>query len=161
MRNPRVVLDNLLSKTREEGYKFQRLYRNLYNPEFYLMAYGKMYAKEGNMTEGTDGKTIDGMSLERIDALIERLRDESYQPVPSRRKYIEKANGGKRPLGIPSTDDKLVQEVVRMILENIYEGKFSDLSHGFRPNPYSPSTGKGTIQWRQMVCRRGHQRILR
>lgn len=86
------------------------------------------------MTKGTDQKTIDGMSIKRIDNLISKLRDESYQPQPSRRTYIPKKNGKMRPLGIPSFDDKLVQEVMRMILESIYEGSFSKNSHGFRPN---------------------------
>lgn len=86
------------------------------------------------MTKGTDNKTIDGMSIKRIDTIISKLRDESYQPQPSRRTYIPKKNGKMRPLGIPSFDDKLVQEVVRMILEAIYEGGFSKYSHGFRPN---------------------------
>ncbi len=78
------------------------------------------------MTAGTDGKTIDAMSLERIDRLIATLKDESYQPKPSRRTYIPKKNGKLRPLGIPSIDDKLVQEVVRMLLESIYENSFED-----------------------------------
>lgn len=134
MRNPEVVLSSLEEKAKVSNYKFQRLYRNLYNREFFLTAYDNIYAKEGNMTEGTDGKTIDGMSLERIDSLIEKLKDESYQPKPSKRKYIAKKNGSdKRPLGIPSFDDKLIQEVVRMILESVYEPKFSKHSHGFRP----------------------------
>ncbi len=98
------------------------------------MAYNNIYAKEGNMTMGSDGNTIDGMSLARIDAIIETLKDESYKPKPARRVYIPKKNGKKRPLGIPSIDDKLVQEVIRMILESIYDNKFSDSSHGFRPN---------------------------
>lgn len=134
MRNPEVVLSSLEEKAKEPNYKFRRLYRNLYNREFFLIAYDNIYANQGNMTEGTDGKTIDGMSLERIDNLIEKLKDESYQPKPAKRVYIPKKNGDKRPLGIPSFDDKLIQEVVRMILESIYEPKFSDKSHGFRPN---------------------------
>ena len=85
------------------------------------------------MTQGTDGKTIDGMSIRRIDKLIESLKDESYQPQPSRRTYIPKKNGKLRPLGIPSFDDKLIQEVIRMLLEAVYENSFSDTSHGFRP----------------------------
>jgi group II intron reverse transcriptase/maturase len=133
MRSPKVVLDNLAKKTTREDYIFQRLYRNLYNIEFYLTAYAKIYSKEGNMTEGADGQTIDGMSLERIEKLIEKLKDYSYQPKPSKRVYIPKKNGDKRPLGIPSFEDKLIQEVVRMILESIYEKNFSEMSHGFRP----------------------------
>lgn len=85
------------------------------------------------MTAGSDGKTIDGMSMKRIETLIEKLKDFSYQPKPARRTYIPKANGKTRPLGIPAFNDKLVQEVIRMILESIYEPTFQDTSHGFRP----------------------------
>lgn len=134
MRSPNIVLDNLAKQATRADYKIRRLYRNLYNMEFYLMAYSKIYSKEGNMTQGVDGTTIDGMSLERIERLIESLKDYSYQPKPSKRVYIPKKNGSKRPLGIPSFEDKLLQEVVRIILESIYEGSFSDTSHGFRPN---------------------------
>lgn len=134
MRNPDVVLDNLSKKAESKDYVFDRLYRNLYNQSFYLAAYHKIYAKEGNMTKGTDNQTIDGMSSERFKKIISCIRDESYQPKPAKRKYIQKKNGGKRPLGIPSVDDKLVQEIVRRLLEAIYEPKLSDNSHGFRPN---------------------------
>jgi group II intron reverse transcriptase/maturase len=132
MRSPTVVLDSLASKN--TGYEFHRLYRNLFNEEFYLIAYSRMYHKTGNMTKGTDGKTIDGMSLKRIRNLVEKIKDESYKPNPVRRHYIEKKNDGTRPLGIPSFDDKLVQEVVRSILEAVYEKSFHQKSHGFRPN---------------------------
>lgn len=85
------------------------------------------------MTKGSDDRTIDAMSLKRIDGLIEKLKNETYQPAPARRHYIPKKNGKKRPLGIPSFDDKLVQEVIRMLLESIYNGYFEPTSHGFRP----------------------------
>lgn len=134
MRNPKIVLDSLTREALKPGCHFERLYRNLYNREFYYMAYSKIYANEGNMTEGTDGKTIDGMGDERFDKLIESMKNQSYQPYPSRRKYIEKKNSTKkRPLGIPSIDDKIVQEIIRSILESIYEVRFSDNSNGFRP----------------------------
>lgn len=132
MRSPENVLESLKSKACNENYKYQRLYRNLYNPQFYLLAYQRIQANPGNMTAGTDEKTIDGMGIKRINALIEKVRDFSYQPHPARRTYIPKANGKMRPLGIPSFDDKLIQEVVRLILESIYEPTFSDQSHGFR-----------------------------
>jgi len=134
LRNPIDVLNSLQAKACNESYHYERLYRNLYNEEFFLLAYQNIYASEGNMTAGTDDKTIDGMGMDRIQKLIESLKDHSYQPKPARRTYIEKKNGKKRPLGIPSFDDKLVQEIVRMILESIYEPTFSNLSHGFRPN---------------------------
>ena len=133
MRNPNEVLNSLRTMASNTDYKFKRLYRNLYNPEFYYMAYSKIYAKEGNMTKGTDGKNIDGMSIERINTLIDKIKHETYNPYPARRVYREKANGGKRPLGIPSMDDKIIQEIIRSILESTHESTFSDDSHGFRP----------------------------
>ena len=99
-----------------------------------MLAYQNIYASQGNMTKGSDGKTIDAMSLSRIDGIIASLKDESYQPQPSRRTYIPKKNGKMRPLGIPSFDDKLVQECIRLLLEAIYEGSFAKTSHGFRPH---------------------------
>lgn len=134
MRNPVNVLNSLSMHSKESPYQYERIYRLLYNPEMYYTAYQKVYAKQGNMTKGSDNRTIDGMSLKRIDKLIASLKSESYHPAPARRKYIPKKNGKKRPLGIPSFDDKLLQEVIRMILESIYEGHFEETSHGFRPN---------------------------
>lgn len=134
MRNPEKVLNSLSEHSKCSDYKFERLYRVLFNEDMFLSAYNNMQGKIGNMTEGSDGKTIDGMSLKRIEKLIDALKDESYQPNPARRTYIPKKNGKLRPLGIPSFDDKLVQEVIRMILGAIYEGSFENTSHGFRPN---------------------------
>lgn len=135
MRNPIEVLSSLTEKSKNESYRFKRLYRNLYNPEFYWLAYKNIYANTGSMTAGSDGTTIDGMSNERIAGIIESLRDKSYLPKPARREYIAKKNSDKkRPLGIQSGNDKLVQEVVKMILESIYEPVFRKTSHGFRPN---------------------------
>lgn len=134
MRSPENVLKSLSVQATKKGYKYERLYRNLYNPEFYLLAYQNIATAQGAMTAGTDGRTLDGMSLERIDAIIAKIKDHSYQPNPARRVYIAKKNSKKkRPLGIPSTDDKLIQEVIRMILEAIYEPTFLQNSHGFRP----------------------------
>lgn len=135
MRSPENVLKSLSRQATNEDYRYERLYRNLYNPEFYLLAYQNIAVSQGSMTAGTDGRTLDGMSMERIEAIIAKIKDHSYQPNPARRVYIAKKNSNKkRPLGIPSTDDKLIQEVIRMILEAIYELTFLDNSHGFRPN---------------------------
>lgn len=136
LQNPKIVLSALSENSKKnENYEFKRLYRNLYNPEFYYMAYKEMSPKEGNMTKGTDGNTIDGMSLTRIESLINKLKNKTYSPNPVRRQYINKKGKGnkKRPLGIPSIDDKMVQYVIKYILESIYECKFSNHSHGFRP----------------------------
>lgn len=134
MRSPETVLNNLSKHSSDLGYKYERLYRLLFNEEMFFLAYQRIYAKQGNMTPGTDGRTVDQMSIQRIERLIDALRTEEYQPHPAKRVYIPKKNGKKRPLGIPSFDDKLVQEVTRMILEAIYEGHFEYTSHGFRPH---------------------------
>ena len=133
MRNPETILNSLSAHSNDVHYKYERLYRILFNEQMFYVAYQRIYAKPGNMTPGSDGKTIDGMSIERIGHLIAALKDESYMPTPARRVYIPKKNGKKRPLGIPSIEDKMVQEVVRLILEAIYEGHFENTSHGFRP----------------------------
>jgi len=134
MRTPSHVLKSLEEQACKQDYKFDRLYRNLYNPELYLEAYRRIATSQGSMTAGTDRMTLDDMSMARINRIIAKLKDHSYQPNPARREYIAKKNSDKkRPLGIPSTDDKLIQEVVRMILEAIYEPTFSNNSHGFRP----------------------------
>ena len=134
MRNPEQVLNILAGHSNEPEYKYERLYRILFNEQMFFAAYQRMYAKPGNMTPGTDGKTEDEMSIDRINKLRESIKDETYSPNPAKRIYIPKKNGKMRPLGIPSFEDKLVQEAVRMVLEAIYEGHFEWTSHGFRPN---------------------------
>ena len=133
MRNPNDILINLRKHSNESTYQYLRLYRNLFNEQMFYAAYQRIYAKPGNMTSSTDGRTIDQMTLQRIDDIIKTLKDESYKPKPVRRVYIPKKNGKLRPLGVPTFDDKLVQEVIRMILESIYENYFEESSHGFRP----------------------------
>jgi group II intron reverse transcriptase/maturase len=114
------------------------LYRLMYKRDLYIFAYERMKSAPGNMTPGTDGKTLDGFSLQMIDDIIQEMRTDQFQFQPARTVYIPKANGKKRKLGIPSTRDKIVQEVMRLILECIYESPhgpyFHDTSHGFRPN---------------------------
>ncbi len=135
MQKAETVLSILKQKSKQdETYRYDRIYRNLFNEDFFMRAYQKIYAKQGNMTPGTDGKTIDGFNKQQIADLIKLLKQERYQPKPVRRTYIPKKNGKMRPLGIPTFTDKLVQEVVRQILEAIYEPIFSNNSHGFRPN---------------------------
>ena len=109
------------------------LYRQLFNPSLYLMAWGEIYANEGAMTPGIDRETADGMSLAKIGRIIDALRHERYRFQPVKRVYIPKKNGRKRPLGLPSWSDKLVGTVMRILLEAYYEPQFSGRSHGFRP----------------------------
>jgi group II intron reverse transcriptase/maturase len=116
-----------------EGLPLENVYKRLFDRELYLQAYGKIYRNFGAMTRGVTRETVDGMSLQKIDTIIGLLRMERYRWTPVRRTYIEKANGKMRPLGIPTWSDKLVQEVLRTLLEAYYEPRFSRSSHGFRP----------------------------
>lgn len=132
MQTAESVLTAINSKGRK-GMPITRLYRQLYNTNLYEAAYGKIYANHGATTPGVDSQSLDGMSYQRMENIIEKMRWEKYQPVPVRRGQIPKGNGQMRPLGLPSGDDKIVQEVLRMLLEAYYEPQFSDRSHGFRP----------------------------
>jgi Reverse transcriptase (RNA-dependent DNA polymerase) len=113
--------------------KFTGLYRLIYSKELILIAYNKLKSKSGNLTQGIDGETIDEMSMEKIDKILDSLKSETFQFTSVKRVLIPKNNGKLRPLGIPKFTDKLVQEAMRTLLEIIYEVKFSKLSHGFRP----------------------------
>jgi len=132
MQNAETVLD-VIRKRGERGLPLERLYRQLFNPQLYLVAYGRIYSNHGAMTPGVTGETADGMSLEKIGAIIDALRDERYRWAPVKRIYIPKKNGKKRPLGLPTWSDKVVAEVVHLLLEAYYDVQFSDHSHGFRP----------------------------
>jgi group II intron reverse transcriptase/maturase len=124
-----------LRKLGEERIPLTRVYRSLFSEDLYLAGYAKIYRNAGALTPGTENDTVDGMSLKRIRAIIEALRNERYRFRPSRRIHIPKKSGsGTRPLGIPNFADKLVQEAMRMLLEAYYEPRFRESSHGFRPN---------------------------
>lgn len=132
MRNAETIL-SIIRKRGQHGLLVNDVYRLLYQKDLYLRAYGKLYHNDGAMTEGVTSETVDGMSLEKIDTIINALRYEKYRWTPVRRVYISKKNGKLRPLGLPTWSDKLLQEVIRSILEAYYEPQFSDHSHGFRP----------------------------
>src|SRR5215470_18907186 len=131
MQDAAVVLGVLRERGRK-GLPLTQLYRQMFNKNLYLAAYGNIYSNQGAMTPGACGGTADGMSEAQIDEIIDLMRFERYRFAPARRVYIPKKNGRLRPLGIPSWRDKLVGEVVRLILEAIYEPSFSSRSHGFR-----------------------------
>ena len=133
-----LQLEALRKRNANRDWLNSDLYRLLYKPDLYEVAYEKIKSSPGNMTAGTDGTTLDGFSYIVINEIIRSLRDESFQFKPTRREFIPKANGKMRPLGIPSPKDKIVQEAIHMILEAIYDSPygahFCDCSHGFRPN---------------------------
>jgi group II intron reverse transcriptase/maturase len=132
MQDAETVLGVLRERGRK-GLPCEELYRQMYNVRLYLLAYGRIYSNQGAMTPGATQETADGMSMEKIEAVIEAMRRERYRFSPAQRKYIPKKNGKLRPLGLPTWSDKLVGEVVRLLLEAYYEPQFSDRSHGFRP----------------------------
>lgn len=131
MQDTEVVLSVLRERGRK-GLPCTQLYRQTFNRNLYLTAYGNIYPNQGAMTPGACGETADGMSEDKIDQIIKLMRYERYRFSPARRTYIPKKNGKLRPLGLPSWPDKLVGEVVRLLLEAIYEPVFSGCSHGFR-----------------------------
>src|SRR2546421_13023791 len=132
MQNAETVLDILRERGRN-NLPCDELYRQMFNPQLYLMAYGRIYSNKGAMTPGITGETPDGMSLAKIECIINALRHERFRFQPVKRTSIPKKNGKRRALGLPSWTDKLVSEVMRLLLEAYYEPQFSDRSHGFRP----------------------------
>jgi len=132
MRTADTIL-GLITERGKKGLPLERLYKLLFNRDLFLEAYGKIYRNQGALTHGVTDETPDGMSLAKIDAIIEALRYERYHWLPVRRTSIPKQNGKKRPLGMSVWSDKLVQEVIRQLVEAYFEPQFSDHSHGFRP----------------------------
>ncbi len=132
----------------KQGKCLNGVFRLLEDRVLWYEAYANSYANKGAITPGVNEVTLDGFSEERVASIIMRLKNGTYRFQPTRRVYIPKKSGKKRPLGISSGDDKLVQEVVRIILERIYEPIFKDTSHGFRPG-HSPHTALTQIgeQW--------------
>ena len=123
-----------MQKLGEKRLPLTRVYRCLYSEDLFLVAYNKIYRNQGALTPGTETDTVDGMSMERIRNIIEALRSERFKFRPVRRVEIPKRKGrGKRPLGVPNFSEKLVQEVLRMLLDAYYEPRFRLSSHGFRP----------------------------
>jgi group II intron reverse transcriptase/maturase len=132
MRSADTVL-GLIRERGKRGLPLERVYKLLFNPALYLRAYERIAKNHGALTPGTTLETADGMSLAKIEAIIDAVRHERYRWTPARRVYIEKKGSNKkRPLGLPTWSDKLLQEVIRSILEAYYEPQFSDHSHGFR-----------------------------
>src|SRR3954471_6166683 len=131
MQNAEAVLAVLRERGRK-GLPCDELYRQMFNKSLYLLAYGRIYSNQGAMTPGACDETAAGVSEGKIDQTVAAMRGERSRFAPVRRVYIPKKNGKLRPLGLPSWSDKLVGEVVRLLLEAYYEPAFSDASHGFR-----------------------------
>ena len=132
MQDAATVL-SIIRQRGERGLPLNNLYRQLYNPQLYLQAYARLYSNDGAMTPDTTGETVDGMSQEKIKAMIDLIRQERWRWTPVKRVHIPKRSGKLRPLGLPSWSSKVMQEVVRQLLDAYFEPLFSDQSQGFRP----------------------------
>jgi len=146
MRETNTILE-LIHERGKKGLPLERVYRLMYNPSLYLTAYGKIYRNTGAMTAGVTEETAEGMSLDKIETIIKALRDGTFQWRPARRVYIPKKTGKLRPLGLPDWSDKLVQEVIRLLLNAYYEPQWSSRSHGFRPERGCHSALREVKQW--------------
>ena len=98
------------------------------------MAYEMIKSNPGNMTKGIDEETLDGINHSWFVRTAKELADERYVMRPGRRVYIPKSNGKKRPLGISSPRDKIVQQSMKLILDCMLDPVFRGSSHGFRPH---------------------------
>ena len=147
------IAETVLKAIQDRGRRalpLENVYRHLYNPDIFLRAYGRIAQNTGATTQGITKETADGMSMEKINTIIEQFRCERYLWTPVKRIYVPKKNGKRRPLGIPVWSDRLVQETVRSILEAYYEPQFSDLSHGFRVNRGCHSALRAVLRWKDI-----------
>ena len=150
MQEPPSLLE-IYRKRGSRGLPLERVYRQLFNPALYLHSYGKLYRNDGAMTPGATPETPDGMKLQKIHRMVEALRGERYRWTPVRRIEIPKKKGGSRPLGLPTWSDKLLQDVLRALLEAYYEPQFRESSHGFRPQRGCHTALTRIHQWKAVT----------
>jgi retron-type reverse transcriptase len=153
MQSAEAVLD-VLREGGRRGLPLDELYRQMFNPQLYLVAYGRLYSNKGAMTPGPDAETADGMTLAKIGSIIDALRHERYRFKPVKRTYIPKKNGKRRPLGLPSWSDKLVAEAVRLLLAAVLRasvlGAFARVSSWPRL-PHRSARRDGCLDWDHLV----------
>ena len=117
---------------RDPRRQFSAMWKDMYSETWLIQAWEEIRRNQGSRTPGVDKRTRDDVDLGRIQKLSLRLRAGDYRPTPVRRIYIPKSNGKLRPLGIPTIEDRIVQQAVRMMLEPVFETDFLPCSHGFR-----------------------------
>ena len=163
MQNAETVLGVLRERGRR-GLPLNELYRQMFNPQLYLLAYGRIYANKGAMTPGVTQETVDGMSRGKIGRIIDAMRHERYRFSPARRVYIPKKNGKLRPLGLPTWSDKLVGEVVRLAVGGVLRAAvLRPVTRVSSPSrlPYRLAGGRQHLDRNDLVHRRGRRGLLR
>jgi retron-type reverse transcriptase len=147
----------IMHKLGTENKTVSKVFRRMLDINLFVTAYTELATNKGSLTAGTNDKTIDGTSIEKLEKLIEDIRNKRFRWTPVKRVYIPKSNGKKRPLGIPNWEDRIVQMVLKMVLESYYEPQFLDNSQGFRPSArlsHSITRNQEEMDWYQMVYRR-------
>ena len=152
----------ILATQSQEGQTFSHLYRYLGNPEYIRCAMENILSNKGARTAGVDGITKEDLKAQKkreelVDGIVDEMRHKVYRPQPTRRVYILKDNGSKRPLGIATIRDRVVQEAIRMLLDPIYESRFNNHSYGFR---LSRSTHHAAWRTKDLIGRRGYTYIV-
>jgi group II intron reverse transcriptase/maturase len=127
----RLIAIRKLSEKNSE-WKHKDIFRILRSDDIWIAAYEKLKGNKGALTPGSTSETMDGMSLQRLKRLKDKVLSEEYKFQAVKLILIPRPDGRKRPLGLPTANDKIVQEVMRIILEAIYEPVFSNFSFGFR-----------------------------
>ena len=162
MQNAETIL-GIIRERGKRGLPLKRVYRWLYNPDLYLRAYARLSANQGAITPGATAETMDGMNRAKIERLIADLRHERFRWTPVRRVHIPKKNGKRRPLGLPTWTDKLLQEVMRSLLEAYFEPQFAAIPTVSDPDAVvTPRFRRGQrLDGNEVVHRGRHQRVLR
>lgn len=135
--NAQQMFDDLYNKAKtKKGYKFNKLMEIITSNENIELAYRNIKKNTGSKTSGINRHTINDIAHIENDELVDYIRNrlKDYKPHPVRRVEIPKANGKTRPLGIPTIEDRIIQQCIKQVLEPICEAKFYNHSYGFRPN---------------------------
>ena len=143
------TLDEIRLEIKENGMIKNVYKRCLLDRDLFLIAFNKISKNNGPITPGVEMETLEGNSNKVVEEIIKSLKDHTFQFKPSRRQMIPKANGNSRPFCVPSPRDKVVQSVMVMVLESIYEPSvFLECSHGFRPNKNTHTALKYVNNWK-------------
>ena len=153
------IFDDLYERSKNNATKGLRLYEHIISKQNILLAYRNIKANTGSKTAGTDNITIDQYKIKDVETFVKDIRNAltNYKPQTVRRVEIPKPNGKKRPLGIPTMRDRLIQQMFKQILEPICEARFYNHSYGFRPNR---STNHAMARCQHLINHNKHHHVV-